>query len=185
VCDPAVAGPLACRGSWRRWQTDSACHRAFYAVDWPRLDVPADWLGRLLLTGGTVRSVCAVFEPIAPSRSRRSIRFAITKLEGDEQTRLERGFHVPAAIRRQRQLVAEREHELEHGFGEVAYTGLVVVSGRDWDELDRAGAGVCDAAAAAGLDLRPLDGRHDLAVAASLPLARGVSTPSPLKEILG
>jgi hypothetical protein len=185
VCAPDLAGPLAGRVSWHQWQTDSVCHRAFYAVDWPRVDVPADWLGRLLLPGGMVRTVCTVFEPIAPSRSRRSLRFAATKLEGDEQTRAERGFHVPAAVRRQRQLVAEREDELERGFGEVAYTSLAVVSGRDRTELDRAAAPLCDAAAAAGIDLRPLDGRHDLAVAASLPLARSVSAPSALREILG
>jgi hypothetical protein len=185
VCDPAAAGPLATSVSWRRWETDSVCHRGFLAVDWPRVDVPADWLGRVLLPGGSVRAVCAVFEPIAPSRSRRALRFAATKLEGDEQTRIERGFHVPAALRRQRQLVAEREAELERGFGEVAYSGLVVVSGRSTDELDRAAAGLCDVAAAAGVDLRPLDGRHDLAVAATLPLARGVSSPSALREVLG
>jgi hypothetical protein len=185
VCDPANSGPLGTCVSWRQWETDSVCHRGFLAVDWPRVDVPADWLGRLLLPGGSVRAVCGVFEPIAPSRSRRALRFAATKLEGDEQTRIERGFHVPAALRHQRQLVAEREAELESGFGEVAYSGLVVVSGRSTDELDRAATGLCDVAAAAGVDLRPLDGRHDLAVAATLPLARGVSSPSALREVLG
>jgi hypothetical protein len=185
VCDPATAGPLATCVSWKRWETDSICHRSFLAVEWPRVDVPADWLGRVLLPGGSVRAVCGVFEPIAPSRSRRALRFAATKLEGDEQTRIERGFHVPAALRRQRQLVAEREAELERGFGEVAYSGLVVVSGRSPDELDGAAARLCDVAAAAGIDLRPLDGRHDLAVAATLPLARGVSSPSALREVLG
>ena len=132
-----------------------------------------------------MRAVCGVFEPIPPSRSRRAIRFAATKLDGDEQTRTERGFHVPAALRRQRQVVAEREDELERGFGEVAYAGLVVVCGRNPDELTQAATGLCDVAASAGIDLRPLDGRHDLAVAATLPLARGLAAPSALREILG
>ena len=183
-CDPMLAGPLATAVGWTGWTTDAVTHRAFVAVDWPRAALPADWFAQVLMAGGAARTVCAVFEPIAPSRSRRAIRFAATKLEGDEQTRLERGFHVPAALRHQRQAVTDREDELEHGHGDLAYSALVVVSGRTTAELDAAAAALTNVAASAGIDLRPLHGRHELAVVATLPLARGITSPSTLREVV-
>jgi hypothetical protein len=82
---------------------------------------------------------------------------------------------VGAGHHRAQQAVAEREAELVSGFAELTYVGLVVVSAGDLAGLDDVARRVVADAAAAGVDLRALHGRHDLAVAAVLPTARGLA----------
>ena len=69
----------------------------------------------------------------------------------------------------------EREAELVAGFCELEYAGFVVVSAADLDALDRSCAEYEQVAAQSGLQLRPLDGRHDLGVVCALPLGRGLA----------
>ena len=69
----------------------------------------------------------------------------------------------------------EREEELVAGFAELAYAGVVDVCAPDADALERACADVVQAAAACGIELRPLDRRHDQGAAACLPLAYGLA----------
>jgi len=49
-----------------------------------------------------------------------------------------------------------------------------VVSAPTLDDLDAVTAEITQVAASVGVDLRPLHGRHDVAVAATLPIARGL-----------
>jgi hypothetical protein len=71
--------------------------------------------------------------------------------------------------------VAEREAELVAGYAEVAYAGLVTVTTGDEAAL-RAACDECEQVAREhGLELRPLDGRQDVAYAAALPLGLGLS----------
>ena len=156
------------------WQTDGAWHRALYVSDWPRLDVHATWLRDLMLYAGSVRTVAVFFEPIPRSKSQRSIVRDAAKIESDAAHRAEKGFRVGAHHRRARQAAEEREEELVAGYGEFSYAGVVTVTAQDLDELERATSDVIQVAASIGLDVRPLHGRHDLAVAATLPIARGV-----------
>ena len=86
-------------------------HRAFVVSDWPRLDVHAGWLRDLMLWAGSVRSVTVVFEPIARSRSYRSVMRDAAKIESDANHRSEKGFRVGAQHRRAAQAVDEREEE--------------------------------------------------------------------------
>ena len=171
---PSNAGPLAAESTWGSWHTDGAWHRALYVSDWPRLDVHANWLRDLMLYAGSVRTVTVLFEPIARSKSQRSILRDAAKIESDAAHRAEKGFRVGAHHRRARQAVEEREEELVAGYGEFSYAGIVTVTAPEFDDLERATSDVIQVAASIGLDVRPLHGRHDLAVAATLPIARGV-----------
>ena len=172
--DVANAGPIAAESTWTAWHTDGAWHRALYVAEWPRLDVPAAWMSDLMLYNGAVRTVSVFFEPVSRSKSQRSITRDAAKIESDAQQRSDKGFRVGAHHRRAARAVEEREEELVAGYGEFFYAGVVVVTGETEAELEAATEEITQVAASVGLELRPLHGRHDQAVAATLPLARGL-----------
>lgn len=174
-CAPANANPMACESTWTAWHTDNAWHRAMYVADWPRLDVPAAWMADLILYQGAVRTISVFFEPIPRSKSQRSIVRDAAKLESDAAARTDKGFRVGAHHRRARRAVEEREEELVAGYVEFAYAGVVTVTAASLEDLETATAEITQIAASVGIDLRPLHGRHDLAVAATLPIARGLA----------
>jgi hypothetical protein len=165
-------GPLVVDLELRCARIDRAWHRAYWIAEWPRLEMPAEWMGRLLLHGGGVRTVAMVYEPVAPSRSQRQIDRDATKLASDEEQRAKRGFRIGARHRRAQQAVAEREAELVAGYAELEYAGFVTVTAASGDDLERCCAEYEQAAAQAGLELRALDGQHDLGVGACLPIGR-------------
>lgn len=174
ACSPANAGPIAAESAWTAWHTDGSWHRALHVSDWPRLDVPAAWMSDLILYAGSVRTVSVFFEPVTRSKSQRSIVRDAAKIESDAAHRAEKGFRVGAHHRRARRAVEEREEELVAGFAEFSYAGVVVVSAATLEKLDAVTAEITQVAASVGVDLRPLHGRHDIAVAATLPIARGL-----------
>jgi hypothetical protein len=171
----AGAGPMAMRAWWDHVAVDGAVHAAFVIAQWPRLEVPANWFEGLLLHPGGIRTVAVVYEPVAPLRSQRHIDRETVKLASDEEQRTRSGFRVGARHRRAQAEVAERESGLVAGYAELEYVGVVVVTATDRAELERCCADYEQAAAGSGVELRRLDGRHDLALACMLPIGRGVA----------
>jgi hypothetical protein len=169
------AGPLATSAEWSHLRCDSALHRSYWVAEWPRLEVGPNWLEPLLLHAGGVRSVALHFEPVSPSRSRRSIERDSTRLAADEEQRTRTGFRVGARHLRAQTAVAEREVELVAGYAELEFAGFVTVTAPDEEALARAGAEYEQAAAHAGLELRPLEARQDLGLVCSLPVGRGLA----------
>jgi hypothetical protein len=149
---------------------DSALHRSFHIADWPRLEVSPNWWEVLLLHPGGVRTVSVTYFPVPPLRSARQVRRESTRLASDAELRERNGFRVGAGHRRAEAAVAEREAELVAGFAELEYVGLLCVTAADVESLEASCADYQQAAAQAGLELRPLDGRHDLGFAATLPV---------------
>jgi hypothetical protein len=172
------AGPLRTVEHKRSFEVDGAFHRAYVVSEWPRFEVPANWLEPLLLHAGGVRTVSVTSFPVAPSRSVRQVKRESTRLSSDAELRDAKGFRVTARHRRAEVAVAEREAELAAGHAELEHLGLVVVTATGAEELERSCAEWEQAAAQAGLELAPLDGRHDLAFAATLPLGRHIPTRS-------
>jgi len=158
--------------AWRSVRLDQACHRSFWIAEWPRLEVPADWLATLLLHPGGIRSVTVVHEPVPPSRSRRAVDREATRLASDEDERVRRGFRVRAHHRRAESEVLSREAELVAGYAELRHAGLLTVTAFDARALDEQSAEWEQVAAQCGVELRALDGQHDLGFAAALPLGR-------------
>ena len=171
----ADLAPMAVVEQWDHVRVDRAVHRAWWVEGWPRAEVPALWMDLLLLGGVCTRTVTVVFEPVAPSQSARAVDEASVALESAEASKSKRGFRVRAGDRRAREEVERREHELVAGHGELAYCGLITVSAPTIEELDDAGADFEQTAAHAGLQLRPLEGRHGAGWVASLPLGRTVA----------
>ncbi len=166
--------PLATNTTWTTYTVDSSHHRAYWVTEWPRLDVPGDWLRPLLLHSTAVRTIGVFLTPVPRSKSQRHITAQATKIEADVAHRNEKGHRVGAWHRRAAQAVKEREEELVAGYTELAFTAIVNVTAPDIDELDRSCADLVQIAAAAGIELRPLHGRHADALAAVLPCARSV-----------
>jgi hypothetical protein len=170
---PLYMGPLARVEDWRQVRVDGAIHRAFWFAAWPRLEVPAAWMDGVLLGGaGVTRTVTVVAEPVAPSRSAKAVDRELVRLETDHDERAAKGFRVKAGDRRAVAEVQRREEELVAGYAEFAYCGLVCVTGRDLDGLDASAASFEQQAAYAGVELRPVDGRHAAGWVASLPVGR-------------
>jgi hypothetical protein len=164
--------PMAVAEEWDHARVDRSVHRSWWVEGWPRAEVPALWLDLLLLGGVCTRTVTVVFEPVAPSQSARAVDEASVALDSAEASKSKHGFRVRAGDRRAREEIERREHELVAGHGELAYCGLITVSARSIDELDDAGADFEQAAAHAGLQLRPLESRHGAGWVSSLPLGR-------------
>ncbi len=151
---------------------DDTMHRSYWVKEWPRLDVPGDWLQPLLTYATHTRAVTVFFEPVPPSKSRRAITAQATKIEADVAHRHEKGYRVTARHRRSDQAVHEREEELVAGHAELSFGAIVTITATNIDDLDRACADTTQIAAAVGIELRPLHGRHDDALLATLPCAR-------------
>jgi hypothetical protein len=171
----ANAGPLSVDEERDFVRVDGALHVAYVIAEWPRLEVPPAWMEPLLLHAGGVRSIAVHYEPVAPSRSQRTIERQSVKLSTDEEQRARSGFRIGARHRRQHAELQARESELVAGYGEFEYVGFVIVTAPDRDTLEQSCAEYEQVAAQAGLELRRLDGRHQLALACGLPIGRGVA----------
>lgn len=173
------AGPLSTVEHRHSFEVDGSLHRCFQITEWPRRDVAAGWMEPLLLEGCGTRTVSLTCFPVAPSRSARQVNRDSTRLVTDAELRERKGFRVGVLQRRAQAAVAEREEELAAGHGEVEYLGLIAVTAPDAMALQAACAEYRQLAARSGLELRPLDARHDLGVAAALPLGR----PLPVRRL--
>lgn len=169
------AGPLATDAHWNALRADGSFHRTYWIAEWPRLEVGPNWLEPLLLHAGAVRCFALHYEPVAPSRAFRRIDRDATRLGADEEQRSRSGFRIGARHRRAEEAVMEREAELVAGYAELEFAGFVTVTAPDEGSLWEACSEYEQAAAQAGLEVRPLDGRHDLAFVCTLPLGRGLA----------
>jgi hypothetical protein len=175
VVSPSNLGPLSARNEWTWFQADTAYHRAYVVAEWPRTPVPASWMRPVLTSASDEpRTFTTFLEPIPAKVSRRAIDRSLAKIDSDSEQKQKAGFRIGAAQRRQRNAIEDREEELVSGHPEFGFSGIVIVTGKTLESLERNGEQVQQAAAQAGIELRELHGRHDQAVTASLPMARSL-----------
>lgn len=169
LVEAGTEGPLALQTAWRHVHADAAVHRTYWVAGFPRLPQHPAWLEPFLAGNGINRTLTVFFRPVAPHHSRRRIERDLVKLESDAQTREDKGRRVDARHRRATQALLDREEELVAGYAEMGHLALVCVSAPDVDRLDDDCEVVEQLAREAGIELRSLDARQDLAWAASLP----------------
>jgi hypothetical protein len=170
----ANAWPLGARESWDHFLSDGAAHATYWIGGWPRIDVSPMFMDALLGRSSVVRTVAVTFEPVPPDRSTREVEAAITRDHADRELRHRFGQSETARHRQAQEATMRRESELAAGHGEVRLAGFVTVSGRDRDELRRAGSEVLEHAARARLELHRMYGQQAEAFAFTLPLCRGL-----------
>jgi hypothetical protein len=172
---PANAGPMAVQAEWDHVRIDRAFHATYVIREWPRLEVAANWLEPLLLHAGGIRTVAMHYEPVPQSRSQRRVDRESVKLASDEEQRSRAGFRIGARHRRAHDEVLERESELVAGYAELEFVGFVVVTAPTYATLEESCVEYEQVSMQCGLELRRLDGRHDLALACGLPVGRGLA----------
>jgi hypothetical protein len=165
-----AAGPMCVEEGWSRLLVDATVHRAYHVVEWPRSEVPPGWTADLLLALPLIRAVCVVFEPVGLRASRRAVERLAAKLDSDEEQRRRAGFRVGAEQEATRGELMARERELVAGHPEFDYSGFVVLSAGDVEELDELESQARSVAAAAGVELAPCRGRQAEGLATTLPV---------------
>jgi hypothetical protein len=162
-------GPNRTAAGLRELAIDGACHRVF-SITWPRTKVSADWLWKPLgMDGPKVFTV--VFEPIAPSRAD-ARREALTTRAASNNTlvAISRG-RVRTTDRRKTQALQFAEQAVAAGHQELDGYGLVVVSARTPEELNKRCETLRQKLRETGrAGVRELTGQHDVGFAAALPL---------------
>lgn len=170
----SAAGPQTARTKWRHYITDGDAHHATYWIsEWPRVEVQGDWLLPLLLGSSVEMAFSIVMRPVDPQRAERDIAVAQTQIQSDEQLRARAGFRTSTRRDREAESLDRRERELADGHAEFRWSGYITVTAPNEVELENACGEVEQSARNCSLDVRRLDGEHDLGFTFTLPVARG------------
>jgi hypothetical protein len=169
-----IGRPMAVKEEWSALRVDHNWHATYWVAEWPRVEVPPDFLSPLLMAEGQ-RSVSVVMSPVPPSRAVREARSARTADLADAELRSRAGFLTSARRQREADGAVRREGELADGHAEYRFSGYVTVTASDRAELDVACAETEHAAESARLELRRLYGRQAESFTWTLPLARGLA----------
>lgn len=173
--DPQICGPMRAENNWSYYRTDSAVHRCWWILQWPRQQVEAGFLAPLLLSSQHRRTVSLIFEPLSPTRANR--RVAVKQSGVLSESSLRQRFRRRTTRRHEVEAtdIDRRESELVAGYGMYRLLGLVSVSAEDQAELEAASGEIESLAQRSNLEVARLSGEHDQAFgAAALPLATGL-----------
>ena len=67
-------GPMVVEREWAHTRIDGAFHRSYRVASWPQLPVGSHWLGELLTTTRSIRTVTVVLEPVPMGRADGELR---------------------------------------------------------------------------------------------------------------
>lgn len=173
--DPRICGPMRAENSWSHYRTDSALHRCWWVLQWPRQYVDAGFLSPLLLSSQHRRTVSIILEPLSPSRANRRVTVRQSGVTSEAvmrqrfKRRTTRRHEVEAGD------LDRRESELVAGHGLYRMLGFISVSASDLPGLEVASGEIESLAQRSRLEIARLSGEHDQAFGvAALPLARGL-----------
>lgn len=177
VCDATEPMPepvaLSGRETWTSCSTDDTLHRAFAVAGWPRTSLRADWLAPLLhqpTEAGTARTLTVQARPVGQAQAARRARAGAAKARLDAADRQRLGFTSGAATALDEADAEQTEAELVAGYRMADMTALLTVHAPTIGLLDVASGQLRTAALTHRLELRPLHGQHQHALAAALPL---------------
>jgi hypothetical protein len=168
-------GPAAIEEHWGCLRADGLWHVTYWVAEWPRVDVPPDFMSPLLLATGR-RTVSVTMAPVPIDRAIREARSSRTADLADAELRSRAGFLSSARREKEAEGAVRREQELADGHCEYRFSGYVTVTADDRDALAGACAETEQAAQASHLELLRLYGRQAEALTWTLPLARGLAS---------
>jgi hypothetical protein len=167
------AGPLALREHWESLQHDSAFSAVLWVSEWPRIDVPVDFLHPLIFAPGVRRTLSLIARPLPADAALRQIRKEKTEAASDMAQKQRVGQIAELSDAQEYEDLLTRERSVVAGHTDVEFSGFIVVTAPTMAALDSARAVIIRAAAQAACEVRPLYGRQAQGfVLAALPLAR-------------
>jgi hypothetical protein len=171
---PSDVGPVSRRTDWTQVAIDDRLHRSFAVTGWPTSAVGAEWLSPLLVSASAsaTRTVSLHLERVAPAAAARVARTRRAKAILDQTDRARLGMTSSAALQVAEASGIAMDAELAAGYRTHRLAGLITLSADSVEGLDEAVRGLRQAAALCRLELRPLHGQHDVALAATAPLCR-------------
>ena len=166
---PERSGPNHTTVERHHLAIDGAYHRVF-SIAWPRTQVDADWLWKPLGMEGP-KVVTVVFEPVAPSRADARREALTTRAtSNNSMIAISRG-RIRTTDRRKTQALHSAEQAVAAGHQELDGYGLIVVSARTPQDLNRRCQMLRQKLRETGrAGVRELTGQHDVGFAAALPL---------------
>jgi hypothetical protein len=168
-----LAGPVALSEHWDCLRHDSAWSSVLWVSEWPRIDVPPDFLHPVIFAPGVRRTLSVIARPRPSEEALRQIRKEKTEAMSDQAQKARVGQLADLADAHEYQDLLDRERSVIAGHTDVEFTGLITVTAPSRDGLDAARATVLRAAAQAACDVRPLYGHQAQGfILAALPLAR-------------
>ena len=167
--------PISLKAQWSTVITDDLHHVIYWIEEWPRTEVPSDFMAPLLLAGSARVLVSVTMEPIDSLKAARQIENARLTRAADDELRRRGGFTLSVRRKKEEEVLCQREIELANGHTQYRFSGYVMVSGRTEDELNRNCALVEQCASRSFLSLRRLYGDQERALSWVLPICRGLA----------
>lgn len=169
------AGPVAIDEDWDWVRHDTGYSSVLWVSEWPRTDVPPDFLHSLIFQPGITRAISITATPLSARQAIRDIRRAKVEHVTDAAQRARIGAIADLADAAEFDDVLDRERALLSGHADLKFTGLITLTAPTLEELEDAIAQVERAAIGAGCETRRLQGQQARAfTAAALPLARPI-----------
>jgi hypothetical protein len=168
-----LAGPVAISEHWDCLRHDSAWSTVLWISEWPRIDVPPDFLHPVIFAPGVRRTLSLLARPRPSDEALRQIRKEKTEAVADQAQKARVGQLADLADAHEYEDLLNRERSVIAGHTDVEFTGLITVTAPSRELLDAGRVAVLRAAAQAACDVRPLYGHQAQGfILAALPLAR-------------
>ncbi len=175
--EPAQFGPRSRDVHAGHVQCDGALHATGHLAEWPRQDVRAMFLQRLI-DAPVTRTVSMVMEVLGPRKGVRRAESAAQEAQAEGWLRQRIGRRTTARERSREEAVHGTEHELALGHALVRFAGFVTVSvpvDEGVGQLNAAFRQMEAATLAAGLSLERMWMEQQDAWTYGLPLCRGLA----------
>jgi type VII secretion protein EccE len=168
-----LAGPVAISEHWDCLRHDSAWSTVLWISEWPRIDVPPDFLHPVIFAPGVRRTLSVIARPRPSEEALRQIRKEKTEAVADQAQKARVGQLADLADAHEYEDLLNRERSVIAGHTDVEFTGLITVTAPSRDLLDAGRVAILRAAAQAACDVRPVYGHQAQGfIMAALPLAR-------------
>ena len=168
-----AAGPVAISEYWDCLRHDSGWSTVLWISEWPRIDVPPDFLHPIVFAPGVRRTLSLTARPLPTDQALRQIRKEKTEAVADQAQKVRVGQIADLSDAQEYQDLLDRERSVIAGHTDVEYSGLITVTAASRELLESGRVAVMRAAAQAACEVRPLYGRQAQGfILAALPLAR-------------
>ena len=167
------AGPVAISEHWDYLRHDSGWSCVLWISEWPRIDVPPDFLHPVVFAPGVRRTLSLIARPLPTDVALRRIRKERTEAVADRAHKDRVGQIADLSDAQEYEDLMERERSVIAGHTDVEFSGFVTVTAPTREGLEAAVASIARSAGSAACEVRPLYGRQAQGfVVAALPLAR-------------